>query len=189
MWVRPQVDLFTSHRNHQLLWFCRTSHLLVAASNALSQPWTGLSLHAYSPILLQEKTDQDQGGSGKRGHCHGSPLAEEVLIPPSPPDDVRHPPLATMQTESPVTMPPRQGHALPHQLGDPPVDGVGAEWRTLQDKGFSDAAIRTILAATHDTSQRCTVADGRASLAGVERGSESRSRICEVHPGISTDQV
>ena len=29
-----------------------------------------------------------------------------------------------------------------------------AEWRTLQDKGFSDAAIRTVLAATCDTSRK-----------------------------------
>ena len=51
-------------------------------------------------------------------------------------------------------MPTRQRHTLPHRLGDPPVDGVEAERHTLQDKGFSDAAIRTILAATCDTSRK-----------------------------------
>ena len=35
-----------------------------------------------------------------------------------------------------------------------PVDSMEAEWHALQDKGFSDAAIRTILAATRDTSQK-----------------------------------
>ena len=33
--------------------------------------------------------------------------------------------------------------------GGPPVDGVEAERRAFQDQGFSDAAIRMILAATH----------------------------------------
>ena len=57
MWSIPQVDLFASHLNHQLpLWFCWTDHPLVAASNALSQLWTGLSLYAYPPIRLLERT-------------------------------------------------------------------------------------------------------------------------------------
>ena len=43
--------------NHQLpLWFCRNGHPLAAASNTLSQPWIGLSLYAYPPIPLLERT-------------------------------------------------------------------------------------------------------------------------------------
>ena len=37
-------------------WFSRTGHPMVAASNALSQSWTGLYLFAYPPIPLLEKT-------------------------------------------------------------------------------------------------------------------------------------
>ena len=52
-WGRPQVDLFASHKNHQLpLWFCRTDHRLSAAFNTLSQPWIRLSLYTYPPIAL-----------------------------------------------------------------------------------------------------------------------------------------
>ena len=41
----PQVDLFTGPLNHHLLvWLCWTGHPLAAASDALPQPWTGLSL-------------------------------------------------------------------------------------------------------------------------------------------------
>ena len=46
---KPQVDLFTSHLNHQLpLWFCWTGHPLVMVSNALSQPWTWLEAQALN---------------------------------------------------------------------------------------------------------------------------------------------
>ena len=67
---------------------------------------------------------------------------------------------------SPVAALAQQGNALPDPPGDPPADSVEAEWQTLHDKGFSVATIRTILTATRDT---CTIADGRASLAGVVR--------------------
>ena len=67
-------------------------------------------------------------------------------------------PLALTQTGSPVTMPAQQKRALPYQPLNPPVGGVEAERRSLQDKGFSDAAIRTILSATHDTT--CKVYNG-----------------------------
>ena len=51
------MDLFVSHQNHQLpLWFCHTGHPLLAASNALSQSWTGLYLYTYPPIPLLERT-------------------------------------------------------------------------------------------------------------------------------------
>ena len=35
-----------------------------------------------------------------------------------------------------------------------PVDGVEAERRALQGKGFSDATIATIFTATHDSSRK-----------------------------------
>ena len=79
-------------------------------------------------------------------------MAEEILVPPILPYGMRDPSLTSTLGGSPVTMPARQGHVLPHQPGDSLVDGVEAEQRALQDKGFSDAAIRTILTATHDTS-------------------------------------
>ena len=51
------MDLFASHLNQQIpLWFCWTAHPLAAASNALSEPWTGLSLYACPPIPLLERT-------------------------------------------------------------------------------------------------------------------------------------
>ena len=51
------MDLFASHRNNQLpFWFCRTGHPLAAASNALSQSWTGLYVYAFPPIALLETT-------------------------------------------------------------------------------------------------------------------------------------
>ena len=57
VWGRPQVELLASHRNHQLpLWFCRTSHPFVAASNTLSQPWKRLYICAYPPIPLLQRT-------------------------------------------------------------------------------------------------------------------------------------
>ena len=60
-----------------------------------------------------------------------------------------------MQTGSPVTMLVQQGHAVPHRPPlNPPVGCMEAERHTLQDKGFSDAAIRTILAATCDTTHK-----------------------------------
>ena len=51
------MDLFASYLNHQLpCWFSRTDHPLAAASNTLSQSWTGLSIFACPPIPLLEKT-------------------------------------------------------------------------------------------------------------------------------------
>ena len=51
------MDLFASHLNHQHpIWFCRTIHPLAAASNALSQSWTRLSVYGYPPIPLLERT-------------------------------------------------------------------------------------------------------------------------------------
>ena len=82
------------------------------ATNALSQPWAGLYLYAYPPIPLLERTlikireDQAQ-------EANVITPAEEILVPPSPPDGMRDPTPATMQTGSPVT-PTRQGRALPH---------------------------------------------------------------------------
>ena len=99
-----------------------------------------------------ENSDQDQRGSSRRGNNHLSPVAEEILVPLASPDVMRDPPLAPMQMGSPVTMPDRQRHALLDGPGDSPVDGMEAEWHTLQIKSFSEATIRTILSATHDSS-------------------------------------
>ena len=65
---------------------------------------------------------------------------------------------APMQVRS-VTMPARQGHTLPHGPADPQVDCVEAGLHSLQDKVFSEAGIKTILAATRDTTR--TVYKGR----------------------------
>ena len=100
---------------------------------------------------LGEDSDQDQDGPGGGGHRHH---------PPTGPGD----PGATFSSiwrarfqscchmGSPVTTPTQQGHALPHRPGYPPVGSMETEQCTLQDKGFSHATIRTIFAATHDTS-------------------------------------
>ena len=56
LWSTPQVDLFTSPFNHHLpLWFWQTDHPLAAATDALSQPWTGLSLYAFLLIPLLKR--------------------------------------------------------------------------------------------------------------------------------------
>ena len=60
-------------------------------------------------------------------------------------------------------------YTTPIYSKDPLVDGVEAEWCTLQGKGFSDAVIRTILAA-HVIPLKRYIIDGRALLAGVVRG-------------------
>ena len=57
LWSTPQVDLLASHLNHHCsLWFCQTGHPLAVASDALSHRWTGLSLYAFPPIPLLERT-------------------------------------------------------------------------------------------------------------------------------------
>ena len=59
-----------------------------------------------SPGPSSRKTlDQDKGGSGGRGHRHRPQLAEEVLVPTSPPDGVQDPIPAPMLTRSSVTTP------------------------------------------------------------------------------------
>ena len=98
-----------------------------------------------------EDSDKDQGGSGGGGHHHHPKLSEEILVSTTPPDDVLDP-TPHMQMEPPVTTPAQQGRALPHRPGDSPVNGVETEGCALQNRDFSDAAIRTILAAIHDTS-------------------------------------
>ena len=90
----------------------------------------------------REDAGQDQGGSDRRGHRHHPQLAEEVLVPPPPsPDGMQNPSPALMQEGSPVTMPAQQGHLF------------HAEQHFLQDKGFSEAAIKMIFATTRDTTR------------------------------------
>ena len=64
-----------------------------------------VSLHLSLDSSSREDSDQDQGGSGRLGHCRRPQLAEEILVPRSPPDDVRDSTPAHMQTEFPVTTP------------------------------------------------------------------------------------
>ena len=57
MWGQPQIDLFATHTNHRLnLWFGRYHHPQAAAVNALAQCWTGLSVYAFPPINLIQKS-------------------------------------------------------------------------------------------------------------------------------------
>ena len=104
--------------------------------------WT-IPLRLPTHPSSREESDQDQRGSSRGGHRHHPLLAEEILVPPSP-DDVRDPSPMPTQTGYPVTTPNQQRRALPHRHGDSSVDGVEAEWRTLQDKDFSEAAIEPI---------------------------------------------
>ena len=106
-----------------------------------------------SLIPLLEKTDKDQGGSGGV-HCHHPQLAEEILVPFISPEGMQDPSHAPTQRGSPVTTPAQQGHALRHRALNSPLDSVESEWHLLQDKGFSDAPIRTILATTRDTTRK-----------------------------------
>ena len=128
-----------------------------------------LCLPSHSPP--REDSDQDHGGLGGAGHHHHPPLAEEILVPPSPPDGVRDPTLATTQTGCTVTTPIRKGRTLPHRPGNSPVDGVEAEQRSLQDNGFFLRQLSEQSSLPPVTPlERCTIADVRASLAGVTRG-------------------
>ena len=172
MWSRPQVDLFTYHRNHQLpLWFCWAGHPQVASSNVLSQPWSGLYLYAYPPISLLKRTDQDQGGQ-----------AEEAIVitPRWPRRSWYH---LQMACEIPLLLPCRQDLLSQHL----PDKGIlyHTELETLQLMVWKLSSIpsrtRVFLRQLSEQSllppvtplERCTIADERASLAGVVRGSES----------------
>ena len=53
IWGHPQLDAFASPNNHQLsIWFSRSPHQEAAATDALTQSWTGLKLYAFPPIPL-----------------------------------------------------------------------------------------------------------------------------------------
>ena len=57
MWGRPQVDLFASAENHKLpTWFSRHLCEGAQAPDALTQAWTGLSVYAFPPLNLIQKT-------------------------------------------------------------------------------------------------------------------------------------
>ena len=73
-WIRPQVDLFTSHLNHQpLCWFGQTDHPLVAASDALLQTMDRVVTVCLSPNpSSREDTDNDQRDQQRRSSA--SPL-------------------------------------------------------------------------------------------------------------------
>ena len=98
-WGRPQVDLFASHQNHQLpCWFSwdRSPY-----GGGLQCPVPvvdrAVSLRLSPDPSAREDSDQDQGGSGG-GHCHRPQLAEEILVPPTPPDGVQDPSPTTTPT-------------------------------------------------------------------------------------------
>ena len=134
--------LVTKHLTQALQWW------------SVREPFPGNGLFITPRIPLLGKTNQEQGGSGG-GHRHCLQLAVEILVPPIPPDDMQDPSPAPMQEESTVTtLAPKTGYALPHQPLNTTVDGVEAERHALHNKGFSDDAIRTILAATHKTSRK-----------------------------------
>ena len=121
----------------------------------------------------QEDSGKDQG-EADRGHR--PQLAKEILVPSTTPDGMRDPSRAPSQNGSLVTTPAGQGRALPHQPLDSPVDGLEAEWRALQNKVFSDAANRTILAATHDTTRE--VYNGRWESFISWCGERGQNPIC-----------
>ena len=171
-WGRPKVNLFASHQNHQLpCWFSQTRHPLAAASNALSQSWTGLSLYAFPPIPLLEKTlikiREDQ-------------VEEVTVIAPSWLRRSWYHILLQMTCEIPLLLTCRRSlfsQCLPDK-------GVlyHTDLETLQLMAWKLSSMpyrtRTFLMQLSEGSslppmtslERCTIADGRASLAGVVRG-------------------
>ena len=50
-----------------------------------------VSLHLSTHSSPGEVSDQDQRGGSGGDHRHRTLLAEEILVPPSPPDDVQDP--------------------------------------------------------------------------------------------------
>ena len=79
-------------------------------------------------------------------------LTKEIMVSASP-DGMQDPLSSPLQDGSPVTTPARKGHAFPQGLEDPQVDCVEAERQVLQDRGFSEAAIKKALTATRDSSR------------------------------------
>ena len=168
---RPEVDLFSSHRNHELhCWFSQTGRSMAAASDALSQSWIGLSLFAFPLIHMLERTlikiREDQ-------------VEEVTVIAPCYLRRSWYHLLLQMTFEIPLLLPHRWD-LLSQSLPDKGVL-YHTDLATLHLMAWklssmpsrtktSDAAIRTILTATRETSQRCIMADGRASLASVVRG-------------------
>ena len=99
LWSTPQVDLLESPSNRHIpLWFCQTGHLL-AASDTLSQPWMGLSLYTFPPILLLKrmlvKIREDQ-------------VEEVIVIAPSWPRRSWYHLLLQIACEIPLLLPGRR---------------------------------------------------------------------------------
>ena len=74
---------------------------MVVASDALSQPWLGLSLSAFPSIPLLE--DKDHGGSGRGSNSLHCQLAEQVQVL-TPPDGMQDSSPAPIQDGSTVAM-------------------------------------------------------------------------------------
>jgi len=171
-WGRPQVDLFASHRNKQLpLWFCRTGHPLAAASNALSQSWTGLYIYAFPPIPLLERTlikiREDQA-------------EEAIVLAPRWPRRSWYHLLLQMACEIPLLLPRRRDLLSQHLPDKGVLYHTDLETLQLTAWKLSGKPSRTevfLKLLSEQSSQppvtpleRCTIADGRASLAGVAKG-------------------
>ena len=140
------MDLFATHLNHQVpLWFCQTGLPLAAAPDTLTPTIDRVVTLRLSPYpVSQEDTSEDQADEVI---VIAPSWPKEVLLPP--PDGMRDPPAAPIQEGSPVTLSARHGHALPHRPENSQIDCVEAKQRSPQDKGFSEAAIKIILAVTN----------------------------------------
>ena len=139
----PQVNLFATHLNHhRQVWFCWTDHPIVAAQNALIQPWMGLFFYAFLPILLLKRT-LNKIMEDQAEEVVLIELAEEIMVhlllqmacktppPPAPPHD-----------GSPVTTPDHEGHALPNRFEDPQVDCVETDQLAREDRRLSEVVIK-----------------------------------------------
>ena len=169
VWGRLQVDLFASYLNHQLpLWFCQTVHPLVAASNALSQSWTVLSLYTYPPIPLLERTlikiREDQA-------------EEAIVITPCWPRRSWYHLLHQMMCEIPLLLSHKRDllsqcltnkGMLYHtdletlQLTACKLSGIPSRTKAFLRQLSAQSSLPPMTPLS-----RCTTADGRASLAGV----------------------
>ena len=93
-WHTPQVDPFAAHTNFKYqVWFSRSPHPMAAATDAFRQTWTGLSVYAFPPFNLIQRTllqIRDQG------------VEEAIVVVPNWPARMWYQLLLQMAVDKPV---------------------------------------------------------------------------------------
>ena len=102
--------------------------------------------------------DQGQRGGG-RGDRVGSPLAQEGLVPPSPPNGHGATGDVPQADGSALADPVPAGRPIPPRPGVAAIDCLETERSTWQSAGFSQKVISTAMAAKRDSTRK--VYDGK----------------------------